>query len=370
MLILFLFLAFDELICVVDREPITKEELSYISTFYSGVGYDDLLDKMINDKVMHYLAEEETLKVSEEEISRMRDELVLNTPGLASLLEDEYLSENYNEQIRVQLYTNKLMGVKFRGRLRVSPAEIHKFYQNHKDSLVMPETVTLEKIQVPMLPSGSNRLLKKAEKILAEYRESKDFTSLVKRYSDDVSTVPYGGRLGKLSPNDIPPHLAGVLELEEGEAGIFESPTGYHIIKLDERQGINIFISQILLGFDFKEEEVKKAERRALEIKGKWSVEDSSFSYEIETVGPFPLQALPPAIFSLIDTMDLGQVSDPVLEGMHFHLFRVKDREEVRMPDLSEIKDRLSSMLMQQKMMNLLNEWLESEKKHIFIKKI
>lgn len=370
MIILFLFLAFDELICVVDREPITKEELSYISTFYPGVGYDGLLDKMINDKVMQYLAEEETLKVSEEEIFRMRDDLVLNTPGLASLLEDKYLNEVYNEQIKVQLYTNKLMSVKFRGRLRVSPAEIHKFYQNHKDSLVMPETITLEKIQVPVLLQGNNRLLKKAEEILAEYKEGKDFTSLVKRYSDDVSTKMYGGKLGELAPSDIPPHLAGVLELEEGEAGIFESPTGYHIIRLDERQGINIFLSQILLEFDFKEEEVKKAEKRALEIKGKWSLGDTNFSYEIETVGPFPLRALPPAVSSLIDTMDLGQISAPVLEGMYFHLFRVKDRGEVRTPEFSEIKDRLSSMLMQRKMMILLNEWLESEKKHIFIKKI
>jgi hypothetical protein len=40
------------------------------------------------------------------------------------------------------------------------------------------------------------------------------------------------------------------------------------------------------------------------------------------------------------------------------------------MPEFSEIKDRLSSVMMQQKMMKLLNEWLEAEKNNIFIKKI
>ena len=160
------------------------------------------------------------------------------------------------------------------------------------------------------------------------------------------------------------------LELEEEEAGIFESPTGYHIIKLDERQGINLSISQILLEFNFKEEEVKMAEKRALEVKKQWSVADSVFSYVIETVGPLPVHALPPAIISLIDTMDLGQISDPILEGMHFYMFRVEDREGSRIPELSEIKDRLSGVMMQQKMMKLLSEWLEAEKKHIFIKKI
>jgi parvulin-like peptidyl-prolyl isomerase len=370
MLILCLFLVFDELVCVVDREPITKGELSYVSTFYPGVGYDDLLDKMINDKVIQYLAEEDTLEVSEEEISRMRDELILNTPGLASLLEDEYLNEIYIEQIKIQIYTNKLMSVKFRERLRVSPAEVYKFYQVRKDSLVMPETVTLEKIQIPVLPEGDNRLLERAEKILAEYKRGEDFASLARKYSDDASSVPYGGKLGELAPDDLPPHLAGVLELKEREAGIFESPTGYHIIRLDERQGMKLSISQILLEFNFKEEEVKTAEKRALEVKKQWSVEDSMLSYEIETVGPLPVRALPPVMILLIDTMDLGQISDPILEGMHFHMFRVKDREKSRIPELSEIKDRLSGVMMQQKMMKLLNEWLEAEKKHIFIKKI
>jgi parvulin-like peptidyl-prolyl isomerase len=371
MLIIFLFLAFDELVCVVDRDPVTKEELSYVSTFYPGVSYESLLDKVINDKVIQYLAEEETLKVSEEEISRMREELALSTPGLASLIgEDEYLNEIYNEQIKVQIYTNKLMSVKFRGRLRASPTEIQKFYQDRKDSLIMPETVLLEKIQVPVLTEDDNRLLERAEKILAEYKNGVDFATLAKRYSDDASTAQYGGRLGKLAPNDLPPHLAGVLELKEGEAGNFESPTGYHIIKLDERQGINLVISQIFIKFDFKEEEIKTAEERALKIKDKWALEDSNFSSPIETVGPLPVPALPPAIFSLIDTMDLGQVSEPILEGMYFHIFKAKERQGSRTPELSEIKDRLSSLLMQQKMMKLLNEWLEVEKKHIFIKKI
>ena len=370
MLILFLFLVFDELICVVDREPITRGELSYVSAFYPGVSYDELLDKMINDKVVLYLAEKDTLEVSEEEIAQMKGELILNSPGLSSMLEDEYMSRIYNEQIKVQLYTNKLLGVKFRERLRVSPAEVHKFYQARKDSLIMPETVTLEKVQVSVLPREDNHLLKRAEKILAEYKRGEDFASLVRKYSDDVSTIPYGGRLGELVPGDLPPHLAGVLELKVGEAEIFESPAGYHIIKLDERQGMKLAISQILLEFNFKEEEVRTAEERALDVKKRWSIEDSILPYEIEVLGTLPVRALPPAINSLIDTMDIGQVSSPILEGMHFHMFKVKDREKSKIPDFSEIKDRLNSLMMQQKMMMLLEEWLEAEKKHIFIKEI
>ncbi|MEJ2568239.1 MAG: peptidylprolyl isomerase [candidate division WOR-3 bacterium] len=371
MLILFLFMAFDELVCVVDGEPIAKGEIYYVSMFYPGVGYDELLEKMINDEVIIRLAEAETLKVSEDEIAQMREELISNNPGLAAMLgKNAYMNEIYNKQIRVQIYTNRILGLKFRDRLRVSPAEINEFYRTHRDSLVMPESVTLEKIQIPVLPQEENYLLKKAEKILTEYREGEAFATLVSKYSDDVATIPYGGKLGELSPGDIPPHLTGVMELEEGGAEIFESPIGYHIIKLDERKGVNIVISQILLKFDFKEKEVESAEKKALEIKKQWSKGDSILPYKIETVGPLPVRAFPPAILSLIDTMNIGQITDPVLEGMYFHLFKVKNKEESRMPEFSEIRDRLSNVLMQQKMMKLLSEWLEDEKQHIYIKKI
>ncbi len=372
MLLLFcLFLAFDELVCVIDREPITKEELTYISMFYPGIGYDDLIERVINNKVIEYIAQEETLKVSEEEISQMKNEIVANTPGIASLLTDDYTNKLYNEQVKAQLLTNKLMGLKFRERLRVSPAEIQKFYQNHKDSLMIPEVITLEKIQIPVLPLENNRLLEKAKNVLAEYKKGADFSSLVKKYSDDIATVPYGGRLGKLSPQDIPPHLAGVLELEEGEAEIFESPTGYHIIKLENREGINLSLSQILMEFKFKEKEIKSAEKRALKIKEQWANgEDSTFSDKIEIIGPLPIQALSPGLATLVDTMTVKQICDPILEGINFYLLKISLREKNRMPEFSEIKDRLSGVMMQQKMMKLIDEWLEKEKEHIFIKRI
>jgi parvulin-like peptidyl-prolyl isomerase len=369
-LIFCLFLAFDELACVVDREPITKEEIKYISIFYPGTSYYDMVDRIINNKIMENLAEAETLKVSDEEIAAMKEEILANNPGLASMIEDDYLDKLYTDQIRIQIYSNKLLGTKFRDKLKVSPTEVQNFYQNHKDSLILPETVTFEKIQIPVLPPENNPLRDKAQKILDEYKNGADFTSLVKKYSEDILTVPYGGKLGKLSPDEIPPHLAGLLELGEGEAGIFESPSGYHIIKVEKREGIDLILSQILLQFKFKEGEIKSAEKRALGIKKQWETGDSTLADKIETIGPLPIQALPEGLVSLIDKLEVSEISDPLLEGMSFHLIKIKERQKNRTPELSEIKDRLSGLLVQQKMVKLIEELLEKERKHIFIKKI
>jgi len=371
LLFLCLLSAFDELVCVVEREPITKEEITYIAMFYPGVGYDDLLDKVINNKVIEHIAEAETLKVSEEEISQMKNEITTNTPGIAALLTNDYVNKLYHEQVKVQILTNKLIGIKFRERLKVSPAEIQRFYQNHKDSFRIPKIVTIGKIQIPILSPDDNYLLDKAKKVLTEYERGADFSSLVKKYSDDVATIPYEGKLGKFTPNDIPPHLTGVLELKEGGAEIFESPTGYHIIKLDKREGINLNLSQILLEYTFNEEEIKSAEKKALQIRKQWSSgTDTTFFDEIELIGPVPIQALSPGLATMIDTMKVGQISEPLLEGNNFHLLKINSKDKNRIPEFSEIKDRLSGTLMQQKMIQLIDEWLEKEKEHIFIKKI
>jgi peptidyl-prolyl cis-trans isomerase SurA len=371
LLFLCLFSAFDELACVVGREPITKEEITYLSIFYPGVGYDDLVEKAINSKVIEYIALEETLTVNQEEISQMKDEILANTPGIAGLLENDFVNKLYDEQVRAQILTNKLIGLKFREKLKVSPAEIQKFYQNHKDSFMIPKTVTISKIQTPILSPENNYLLSKAQKILDEYKEGTKFPSLVNEYSDDAATIPYGGKLGKFTPTDIPPHLIGVLELKEGEAEIFESPTGYHIIKLDKREGLSLSLSQILLQYTFSEEKIRTAEEKALEIRKHWSSgTDSAFSDQIEVIGPIPIQALTPVLASLVDTMKTGQISEPILEGNILHLLKIKSKDENRIPEFSEIKDRLSGALMQQKMMKLIDEWLKKEKEHIFIKKI
>jgi parvulin-like peptidyl-prolyl isomerase len=370
MYFIYLLLAFDRLVCVVDREPITREEIRLISKFYPGVSYYDLVDRVINNKIIEYLAEAETLKVNEEELSQMKDELVANNPNLASLLTDDYLDKIFTEQLKIQIYSNKLLGSKFKGRLKVSPTEAENFYRQHRDSLMMPETITLERLQIPVLPAENNRLLKRAEEILNEYKKGVDFAFLVKKYSDDKATVPSGGKLGKLSPDDIPPNLVGVLELEEGEAGIFESPSGYHIILLEKREGNNLYLSQILLQFKFTKEELHSGEKRALKIKEQWVKGDSTVLDKIETIGPLPIQAISSELISLIDTLKVDKISKPILEGMSFHLLKIKERQESKIPEFSEIKDRLNGLLMQQKMLKLVDELLEKEKKHIFIKKI
>lgn len=370
MFIFFLFLAFDELVCVVGREPITKQELNYVSIFYPGMSYEDLTDRLIKNEIILHLAEKETLNVSSEEINKTKQQLMLNSPALSSLLENDYINELYVEQIKAQIYSQRLLGTKFKERLNVSPTDVRKFYQSHKDSLKTPETITINRIKIPVFSSESNWLLEKTKDILAMYREGEDFSSLVKKYSDDVSTVPYNGKLGSFTPSDIPPHLTGVLKLEEGEAEIFESPTGYHIIKLEERKGIHLVLYQILLEAEFREEELKSAEKRALTIKEKWSDNDSMYSEQVETIGPLPLQVLSPALRSIIDTMELNQISEPILEGMSFLLFKVRDKQKSKIPEFSEIKEKLNSMLMQEKMSTMLNEWIEKERKHIFIKRM
>lgn len=71
-----------------------------------------------------------------------------------------------------------------------------------------------------------------------ELRAGADFVELVRRYSIDTVSVPNDGALGWFSAEDVPPYFAdAVAGLNVGEySAPIESPFGFHIVRLADRQ--------------------------------------------------------------------------------------------------------------------------------------
>ena len=51
-----------------------------------------------------------------------------------------------------------------------------------------------------------------------------------------------------------------------------------------------------------------------------------------------------------LDTLELGEVSQPLLNPQGYHLFKVNDREPDRVYQVAEIKDDLPELVRQQKL--------------------
>lgn len=370
MLLFLLFLSFDELLGVVGTSGITKQEVMHLSRLYPGVRQEELLDKMIMGRVIVSVAREETVVVSEEEVNDAKSRLLEQMPGLQSMLSHSYIDSLYNEELRIQIYTRKLIQSKFQGRINVPPARVRVFYETHKDSFALPQTVAIERLDVPVVPEEENELHLLAERIISLYHSGTDFAVLVNKYSNDTGTKYVGGELGTFRAEDLPPYLSGVMELPPGEVGLFESPKGYHIVQLKKSDINGVELAHIFLQFDFSEKELSAAEKRAGEIRERWERGDSTLNRQIISMGAIPIKALGYSLSALVDTLDEGEICSPVLQGSNFYLLRVVEKREGGIPAFSEVKTNIHNMLYQRMVDKALKEWFEGIKEEVFIKKL
>jgi len=87
-----------------------------------------------------------------------------------------------------------------------------------------------------MAQTINNEARLKAEEVFRKIKSGGDFIQLAKEFSEDEASKQDGGMLGDLHPESTLPEIAAVMVKlnEEETSNIFQSPFGYHILKLDE----------------------------------------------------------------------------------------------------------------------------------------
>ena len=87
-------------------------------------------------------------------------------------------------------------------------------------------------------PKQKEALRQKTEGLLAQIRKGGDFAALARQFSADAGSAAKGGDLGEFHRGQmVPPFEAVAYALKAGElSGVVETPFGFHIIKLHERQ--------------------------------------------------------------------------------------------------------------------------------------
>ncbi len=147
---------------------------------------------------------------------------------------------------RIQDMTNAVlaqeyMEVKVKDKVKVTDAEMKKYYDSHKDEFKKPETVTARHILVRVAPGADkeawNKALDKAKVIEAKLKKGADFAKLAEEYSDDPGSKQKGGELGAFTKGRMVPEFEKVaFSLKKGEiSGPVKTNFGYHIIQVTDK---------------------------------------------------------------------------------------------------------------------------------------
>ena len=125
----------------------------------------------------------------------------------------------------------------------VPDEELKKYYNEHEKEFVVPEKIRVRHIffaaDKDATAEAKEKARGKAEKVLELLRKGGDFAKLAGEYSEDTDTAAKGGELGYLSPGktNSAEFEKAAFALKSGEVSpIVETPFGYHIIKVEERQ--------------------------------------------------------------------------------------------------------------------------------------
>jgi peptidyl-prolyl cis-trans isomerase D len=157
---------------------------------------------------------------------------------------------NQNERVRVTyLVLDSELAVED-PVVEVTEEELRRAYQEDREEYARPAVAEIKLVQFSRIPgpADSAATLQEARDVYNELRAGADFAEVARARSHDSGSAQQGGDLGWFGPGDMTAAFdSAVFELDVGE--ISEpvlSDYGYHIIRLDAREGERVRASHIL----------------------------------------------------------------------------------------------------------------------------
>lgn len=259
----------DKIVAIVDKDVILESELNGQIQFLAmnnridpktpGLR-DQVLQNMINERLILAKAEEDSVTVSDDEVQQQLDQQIqarIQQVGSEKRLEEIYgmpiskIKREYRDEMRKNLLIQRMQQQHFQD-MQVGRYEVDDFYRKYQDSLPpVPEEVELSRIYIvpKPTPAALAQARAKAQALLDSLKAGADFAELARKYSQDPGSAAQGGDLGLVRRGQFVKEFeTAVFGLHEGEISpIVQTEFGFHIIQLLERRGDAVHARHILI---------------------------------------------------------------------------------------------------------------------------
>lgn len=253
---------------------------------------------------------------------------------------------------------------RFLDLVQVTPQEVQDYYTNHIAEYTTPAKVRARHILIagPSKADPMARPEQTASKVLEQAKSGADFAALAKQYSQDPATNQKGGELGLVEKQALPEGLGDALwAMKPGEIkGPIRTARGYHIVKLEEKQEaverpleeVSGAIMQILRERKAKDKAYDEANKAFSTVYETPQMDLAGFARQknlsLMEFGPFvengqidlPMGAKVAKDAAARPQGDLGDLIDT---GNGYLLYKVVDKIPARIPELKDVRDKLSA---------------------------
>ena len=363
----------DYIVAVVNTEPITNNEVrarvARAQREISARGgvpppaanlRQVMLERLISERAELQYAREQGLTVddatlAQAELSIARQNQLATVPELYQRIEKEGISiKDFQNDVRNQVLISRLREREIEPRVRVSDADVDAYIREQTGARTAVPEVNLAMIlvEVPEKASAEDvaKLQKRADEVAEKARAGEDFAKLAAEYSDANNHGRDGGVLGLHSLDKYPDLFVKSTQGVRvgGVAGPVRSPAGFHILKVIERKVNHELpevkipltqVRQIMLKIG-PTQSVQVATERLADFKrrvqsGQASFEQLAREYSQDDsaaaggdLGWVPPGQFVPQLERVVENLNPGQISDPIVTPTGVHLIQVEGRRE------------------------------------------
>jgi len=389
----------NRIVALVNREIVTRLELED----RIGIATDQLrkqgvalpprnilekqvLEAILLQRIQLGFAKENGIRVDETQLDRAigriaEDNKLTVEQFRTALARDGIRFDRFREDIRKEIILSRLREREVASKVVVSEGEIDEYLTRRRESGAGTEWLASHiLVRVDEKSADANaikRQKEKVEKALAALDAGEDFAKVAATYSEAGDALQ-GGDLGWRNVNRMPSlflEMVGKLKVGQHSA-VTRSSAGFHLVKLRDLRGAvgkQVLITQhkvrhILI----KPSEIvtdADAQRRIRDLRerieqgaanfgelAKQHSQDGSAASGGE-LGWMAAADLVPEFAAVMESLPVGQLSQPVRSPFGWHLLQVLERREA---DISKERERLEARqaIRNRKADEAFDEWL------------
>ncbi|MHB1277102.1 MAG: peptidylprolyl isomerase [Bacteroidia bacterium] len=407
----------DEVVAVVGDNYILRSDIEKeFETLKEQLGKEfvhdsmrvDILDQLISRKLLLYQAQLDSVVITDEQVdAKMEEKLayILNHFGGDEKELEKYLGMTVSEfkvktrkKMKEQLLIQEMQGQIMR-EVKVSPAEVRKFFNKISEDSLAPVPAEVEIGQIMMGPKVSDFAWEFAKEEAKSLRErliaGGDFCFLARTYSDDPGSSGKCGELGYFKRGKMVPEFeAAAFRLEKDSfSQLIRSEYGYHIIQMLDRRGESVNVRHILIVPELLPTDLLGAQQRLDSIRtallaGTISFEAAAKIYSEDEYTAskggkmmdyqtgetkIPVGNLEKDVYLRIKDLKVGEMTSVVTvrtpDGKEVYVvYKLISETQPHLPSLQTDYLKIQTAALEQKKATALDDWLIKSKAEYYIR--
>lgn len=352
---------------------------------------EQVVEKLIIDTIQQQEAQRIGVRIDDNRLSDAIADIAKNNNQTLEQLNASVTAEGltyaeFREQVRKEIAASEARNALVRRRINILPDEV----DNLANILAQETNATVQykisHIQLRVDDTQDKAAIEQQAKTLVEkLNQGADFSTMAYTYSKGPKALQ-GGDWGWMRKEEMPTIFADQIKMQNKGSiiGPFRSGVGFHILKIDDVKGLetvavtevnarHILIKPtVILSDDGVQKElhdfirrIKAGEATFGELAQQYSQDPGSAAQNGELGYQTP-DLYVPEFQHQIETLSVGQISEPFKTVHGWHIVEVLDRREVDRTD-SALKNKAYRILFNRKFNEEASAWLQEMRASAFV---